>query len=63
MMLNPPEDSGDQTPGLEFPCPECCSVWWLALVTVGHDAHVRGFLDRVRCANCQYELELVESET
>lgn len=64
-MIPPPDNSGDFEPGGELPCPECCSVWWLSIVTLAPTSgvpEVKGYLDKVRCVNCEYELSLEESE-
>lgn len=62
MMIPPPENSGDFAPGGELPCPECCSVWWMGVVTLGLDRQLRGFVDKVQCLNCEHQLDLAESE-
>lgn len=63
MMLQPPEMADDSTPGTHLPCPNCCSVWWTALVVLDGDTReLKGYIDRVRCVNCSHELNLEESE-
>lgn len=60
MMIPPPEDAGDFNPGSELPCPECCSVWWLGMVTLTQSGDLQGFVDKVQCVNCEYRLDLAE---
>lgn len=61
MMIPPPENSGDYSPGHELACPECCSVWWLALITLTPEKALAGYVDKARCVNCEFELNLEES--
>lgn len=61
MMLEPPESAGDYQPGAHTACPECCSVWWV-IIAVLNDNGVAGFIDKAKCVNCEYELDLEESE-
>lgn len=62
MMLEPPEAGGDFSPGTHVPCPECCSVWWVIIAVIGPDRDVAGYINKAKCVNCEYELDLEESE-
>jgi hypothetical protein len=62
MMLDPPEISGDDEPGRHYPCPQCCSVWWVVIAVIDETRDVAGYIDKAKCVNCEYELNLEESE-
>lgn len=63
MMLNPPSNAGEDVPGEQTPCPECCSVWWVAVIVLDRELTPCGMIDKVKCVNCEYELDLEESVT